>query len=119
MRKTNLFILILAILSPIFIAASIASFKKYSNVAEEFYRQQKELAKLLEEKELLKKTIAYFSSNINIEKEARLRFNLIKEGEITVIFVSPKPQPSPSPLAVPSATSFQLLRQFFNKFFLK
>jgi cell division protein FtsB len=110
MKKQNSFVLILAVLAPIFIAGSAVSFRKYRTVAEEFRRQERRLAELLAEQASLRKTIAYFSSSINIEKEARARFNFIREGEIAVILVSPKPDPSPTPS--PSPPPFYL--RFFN-----
>jgi cell division protein FtsB len=109
MKKQNPFILVLALLLPIFIAGSIASFQKYRKVAAEFFRQEKRLTQLLEEREALQKTIEYFSSSINIEKEARERFNFMRPGEVTVILVSPKPKSSPEPSPTPSP--------FYLKFF--
>lgn len=97
MKKHHTLILVLAVLAPIFIAGSAVSFKKYRSVAEEFRRREKRLAELLAEEQSLRKTIAYFSSNINVEREARVRFNFIRKGETAVILVSPKPDPTPTP----------------------
>jgi cell division protein FtsB len=99
MKKNRLPLLILAVLVPLFIAGAVASFQKYRRIAEEFQRQETRLAELAKEKEVLQKSIEYFSSAVGIEHEARSRFNFVKEGEVTVILVSPKATPiEPSPL---------------------
>lgn len=101
MKKRGPIIFVLAVLAPIFVAAAIASFKKHSELATEFSRQSAYLAELFAEQENFKKSISYFSLETNIEREARSRLGFAREGEVTVILVSPKPSPSPMPSPVP------------------
>lgn len=103
MKRPNPIILVLAFLAPIFVAGAIASFKKHSELATEFSRQSAHLADIFEERAILKKNIDYFSLKTNIEREARSRLGLTREGEVTVILLSPKPSPSPTPSPVPPA----------------
>jgi cell division protein FtsB len=95
MKKYNPFIIILASLLPVFILGAIISFLKFKNILKEFKAEESRILSLLKERDELKGKIEYFSSNVNIEKEARKRFNAIKEGEVAVIFLFQSPSPSP------------------------
>jgi cell division protein FtsB len=95
MKRNRTPILLLAFLSPLFIAGAVVSFQQYRRVAEEFYRQESRLQELYEERGFLKEVIERLSSPAGIEREARMRFNLIREGETMVILISPPPAPEP------------------------
>jgi cell division protein FtsB len=113
MKRNRTLILLLAFLSPLFIAGAVVSFQQYRRVAEEFYRQESRLQELYEERGFLKETIERLSSPAGIEREARMRFNLIREGETMVILVSPPP-PASEPRLEQQPSFFEKILQWFR-----
>jgi len=101
MKNNHPVVIILAVLAPIFVAGFFASLKKYDQLAAEVRRQSAEISRLAEEKASLQHMLSYFSFKTNIEREARLRLNMSREGEIMVILISPKPSPGISPTPAP------------------
>lgn len=98
MKNYRVFIILFAVLAPLFVAGGIVSFQRHARIAQEALRQEERLAELSQEVQTLREEIEYFSSPVNIEMEARKRFNLIRQGEIAVILVPPQaPDPEPAP----------------------
>jgi cell division protein FtsB len=113
MKRNRTLILLLAFLSPFFIAGAVVSFQQYRRVAEEFYRQESRLKELYEERGFLQEKIERLSSPAGIEREARMRFNLIREGETMVILISP-PIPAPAPDLEQQPSFFEKILQWIR-----
>lgn len=84
--KFFVFLLIL-ILIGIITAATKESYRKYQ-IDKEVANLKEEMESLKERNELLSDLLDYFDSEKSLEKEARLKLNLLKEGEKLVI-ISP------------------------------
>lgn len=84
--KFFVFILIL-ILIGILTAVGKESYRKYQ-IDKEVRALQEEIESLKEENQTLSNLLDHFSSERSLEKEARLKLNLLKQGEKLVI-ISP------------------------------
>jgi len=87
-NKFFIFILILALIGLV-IAVSKESYRRYQ-IDKEAADLKKEIASLEEKNESLTDLLNYFNSEKFLEKEARLKLNLTKEGEKLVIISSDK-----------------------------
>lgn len=86
--KFFIFILIL-ILIGIVTAVGKESYRKYQ-IDKEVASLKKEIGSLKEKNEFLSNFLDYFNSEKSLEKEARLKLNLAKEGEKLVIITPDK-----------------------------
>lgn len=86
--KFFIFILIL-ILIGVITSVTKESYRKYL-ISKETIGLKKEIESLKEENELLSNILDYLNSEKSLEKEARLKLNLLKEGEKLVIISSDK-----------------------------
>ncbi len=86
--KFFIFILILIFIGVI-TAATKESYRKYQ-ISKETTGLKKEIESLKEENELLSNILDYLNSEKSLEKEARLKLNLLKEGEKLVIIAPDK-----------------------------
>lgn len=84
------FLILIFILIIIWIIAAFGkeSYRKYQ-IDQDIATLEKEIELLNEEKKTLLELLKYFNSDEALEKEARLKLNLLKEGEKLVI-ISPK-----------------------------
>lgn len=87
-NKFLIFLLILALIGLV-IAVSKESYRRYQ-IDKEAADLKKEIASLEEKNESLTELLDYFNSDKFLEKEARLKLNLLKEGEKLVIIASDK-----------------------------
>ena len=85
-NKFLIFFLILALIGLV-VAVSKESYRRYQ-IDKEAADLKKEIAFLEEKNESLTRFLDYFNSDKFLEKEARLKLNLLKEGEKLVI-ISP------------------------------
>lgn len=86
--KFFIFILIL-ILIGVITAVTKESYRKYQ-ISKETTGLKKEIESLKKENELLSNILDYLNSEKSLEKEARLKLNLLKEGEKLVIIIPDK-----------------------------
>ena len=86
--KFFIFILIL-ILIGVITAVTKESYHKYQ-ISRETTGLKKEIESLKKENELLSNILDYLDSEKSMEKEARLKLNLLKEGEKLVIITPDK-----------------------------
>ncbi len=85
--SSKFFILILILILIGVITAGVKeSYRKYQ-ISKEGADFQKEIESLKEENELLSNLLNYLNSEKSLEKEARLKLNLLKEGEKLVIII--------------------------------
>lgn len=87
-NKFLIFFLILALIGLV-IAVSKESYRRYQ-IDKEAADLKKEIASLEEKNESLIELLDYFNSEKFLEKEARLKLNLLKEGEKLVIIAPDK-----------------------------
>lgn len=114
MKKNRTLLFIFAFLSPLFIVGAVAAFQNYRQVADELYRQELYLNELSAERDVLKQKMEYFSSPSGIEREARGRLGLVREGERKVIFISPEIKPEPEALPKVEQTLFEKMLQWLR-----
>lgn len=86
--KFFIFILIL-ILIGVITAVTKESYRKYQ-ISKETAGFKEEIESLKKENELLSNILDYLNSEKSLEKEARLKLNLLKEGEKLVIITPDK-----------------------------
>ena len=93
MNQSNLFkffiLILILILIGVITAGVKESYRKYQ-ISREATGFKKEIESLKEENELLSNLLNYLNSEKSLEKEARLKLNLLKEGEKLVIIVPDK-----------------------------
>lgn len=115
MSRYRISILILAALFPIFVAGAIGSYRKYAVVLGEFRRQENRFRELTAEESRLRESIEYLSHDVNLEKEARTRFNFIRKGEVMVVIVSPRPSPAPGEASPATGSWWETLVKWFRR----
>ncbi len=85
--KSKIFFIFLI---PILLALTVGIFQKFYNryeIKKELDKLSAEIADLNKQKEGLNQLIDYYKNDSNLEKEARVRLNLKKEGEKVVIIL--------------------------------
>ncbi|MBI1975196.1 MAG: hypothetical protein HYS57_02435 [Parcubacteria group bacterium] len=99
-------------MSPLLAFILVSSVRKAGELREAFEALRQEATIFEKENAKLRNAIQYFSLRANIEREARLRLNLARQGESVVVFISPSPSPSESPSTKPLSRFLQWLRRW-------
>lgn len=103
-RIINLFLLILLVALLFNVSRTLVDLNRQNNIIKE---TEDRLQKSKVENEKLKRDLAMVESSEYIEKEARNKLNLGKEGEIVLLLPSISPIISPTPAPIDDFANWQ------------